>query len=208
MILVGQYDSSFVRRIGIALTLYDLRFEHRPWSVFADFERVRELNPAGRVPVLVLDGGETLVDAHVILDHLDSLVAEERRLTPEAEPARRRALKVAALASQLADTAVSLFYEKVLHEAPSPALIERRTVQLLGVMAALEADRAVRPGPFWFGGRMLHADIAVAAAIRHAVESHPGLVRLSDHPALAAHCAALEAQPVFRAISQPFVPPS
>jgi len=35
MILIGQYDSPFVRRVGIALTLYGLPFEHRPWSIFA-----------------------------------------------------------------------------------------------------------------------------------------------------------------------------
>ena len=32
MILIGQYDSPFVRRVGIALSLYDIPFEHRPWS--------------------------------------------------------------------------------------------------------------------------------------------------------------------------------
>ena len=55
MILIGQYDSSFVRRVGIALTLYDLPFEHRPWSVFRDIEKIRPLNPLIRVPVLILD---------------------------------------------------------------------------------------------------------------------------------------------------------
>jgi len=36
MILIGQYDSPFVRRVGIALTLYGLAFEHRPWSTFGE----------------------------------------------------------------------------------------------------------------------------------------------------------------------------
>ena len=30
MILIGQYDSPFVRRVGIALTLYGLPFRHEP----------------------------------------------------------------------------------------------------------------------------------------------------------------------------------
>ena len=34
MILIGQYDSPFVRRVAVALTLYGLPFEQRPWSVF------------------------------------------------------------------------------------------------------------------------------------------------------------------------------
>ena len=43
MILIGQYDSPFVRRVGIALTLYGLAFEHRPWSAFGDADKIRPL---------------------------------------------------------------------------------------------------------------------------------------------------------------------
>ncbi len=50
MILIGQYDSPFVRRAGIALRLYGLPFEHRPWSVFGDADRIRAINPLMRVP--------------------------------------------------------------------------------------------------------------------------------------------------------------
>ena len=52
MILIGQYDSSFVRRAGIAMTLYEIAFEHRPWSVFGDAEKIRPYNPLVRVPTL------------------------------------------------------------------------------------------------------------------------------------------------------------
>ena len=61
MILIGQYDSPFVRRVGIALTLYGMAFEHRPWSVFGDTEKIRPYNPLVRVPTLVLDDGEVLI---------------------------------------------------------------------------------------------------------------------------------------------------
>src|SRR6185295_18069546 len=85
MILIGQYDSPFVRRVGIALTLYGLPFEHRPWSIFADADQIRPFNPLTRVPTLVLDDGAVLIESHLILDHLDSLVPAERRLFPAAE---------------------------------------------------------------------------------------------------------------------------
>ena len=39
MILIGQYDSSYVRRVAIALRLYDLPFEHRPWPVFQEISQ-------------------------------------------------------------------------------------------------------------------------------------------------------------------------
>ena len=208
MILIGQYDSPFVRRVGIALTLYGLPFEHRPWSVFSDVEMIRPLNPLVRVPVLLLDDGDVLVESHAMLDHLDSLVPAGRAMFPQTEPARHQALKVAALATGFADKAVGLFYEMRLHDTASEIFVERWRGQILGGLAALEADRAERTTDYWFGDRIGHADIAVACALRHAGEAHPGLIPLSDYPALAAHAARLEALPVFQQVSQPFVPPA
>lgn len=210
MILIGQYDSPYVRRVGIALRLYQLPFEHRPLSVFGDGDAVRALNPVMRVPVLVLDDGFVLTDSHMMLDYLDSLVPLP--MFPRTEPARHRALKVAALATGLADKAVSLFYERQLHDTTSAALESRLTRQIGSVLDALEADRAGRPGPWWFGDELGHADIAVACALRFASDAHPGLVGVgsvgSGHPHLTAHCAACEALPVFHEISQAFVAPA
>jgi glutathione S-transferase len=134
MILIGQYDSPFVRRVGIALTLYGRPFEHRPWSTFGDADKIRPYNPLTRVPTLVLDNGEVLIESHLILDYLDSLVAADRRMFPTHEPARRQALKIAALATGLGDKAVGLFYEKVLHETVSDLWVERCRKQIRGAM--------------------------------------------------------------------------
>lgn len=159
MILIGQYDSPFVRRVGIALRLYDLPFEHRPWSVYGDAERLSALNPLGGVPTLVLDDGEVLIDSKIILDHLDSLVAPDRRLWPQKPAALLKARQVTALATGLADRAVSLFYERRLHDVVSPVLAPRRAGQITATLAALERDRAARPGPWWCAGPFGHADM-------------------------------------------------
>jgi glutathione S-transferase len=208
MILIGQYDSPFVRRVGIALVLYGLPFEHRPWSTFADADKIRPYNPLTRVPTLVLDDGDVLLESHLILDYLDSCVPPERAMFPVAEPARRRALKVAALATGLADKAVSLFYEKRMHDKVSEAWASRCRAQMAAALAALESDRAARPGPWWFGDRIGHADIAVACTLRFIPEAHPEAVTLAAYPALAAHAQRCEAMPAFRQIQQPFIPPS
>jgi glutathione S-transferase len=208
MILIGQYDSPFVRRVGIALTLYGLPFEHRPWSVFGDAEKLQRYNPLIRVPTLVLDDGEVLIESHYILDYLDGLVPAHRMMVPSTEPERRQAVKIAALASGLSDKAVSLFYEQRLHRELSEVWVKRCLSQITAAMTALEADRAGRGGNYWFGESIGHADIAVAAALRHLAESHPGLVSTADFPALGAHAARLEALPVFQAISQPFIAPA
>lgn len=176
MILIGQYDSPFVRRVGIALALYELPFEHRPWSTFADAEKIRPYNPLCRVPTLVLEDGEVLIDSHLILNYLDSLVPADRAMFPRSEPARRQALKVAALATGLGDKAVSLFYERRLHTEVSEVWAERCQTQISAALAVLEADRAEQSEEYWFGDGIGHADIAVTVVLRFIAEALPGAI--------------------------------
>lgn len=208
MILIGQYDSPFVRRVAIAMRLYGIGFVHRPWSTFGDRARVQAYNPLVRVPTLVLDDGSVLIESHMILDYLDEQVGAERALFPSAGVARRDALKVAALATGMADKAVGLFYEQRMHETVSEAWVERCRAQIVGVAQALEDDRGRQTGAWWFGERPGHADIAVAVVLRFVREAHPGLLPAQQFPLLAGHAARLEAMPVFQEIAQPFVPPS
>lgn len=208
MILIGQYDSPFVRRVGIALTLYAIAFEHRPWSTFGDADKLRPFNPLTRVPTLVLDDGDVLIESHAILDFLDGIVGPDRAMFPATEPGRHRAVKVASLATGLADKAVSMFYEKRLHAQVSDAWVSRCRTQIETALAVLETDRAGRSSRYWMGDTIGHADIAVACALCFLTEAHPGLVDMARFPALGRHAAALEALPAFVAIRQVFIPPS
>jgi glutathione S-transferase len=208
MILIGQYDSPFVRRVGIALKLYDLPFEHRPWSTFGDADKIRRYNPLTRVPTLVLDDGEVLIESQIILDYLDGLVPADRAMFPRREPARHRALKIAALATGLGDKAVSLFYEKRLHREVSDVWIARCRGQISAGLSVLEAERAGQAQDYWFGDRMGHADVAIVTVLRFIAEAIPDIVAVSDFPSLGAYAARIEAQPVFQEISQRFIPPS
>jgi glutathione S-transferase len=208
MILIGQYDSPFVRRIAIALRLYDLAFEHRPWSTFGEGDKIAPYNPLRRVPTLVLDSGEVLIESTAILDYLDELVGPERAMIAAQGPARRHALKVCALATGLGDKAVSLVYERVLRkDAPSKIWVERCEAQIGGVLDVLEREHAAIATPYWFGERIGHADIAVTCVLRFTGED-PGLLGGARYPSLTAHAARCEALPVFAEIVQTFNPPS
>src|SRR3546814_8641473 len=104
MILVGQFDSPFVRRVAISLRVLGFTYEHDKRSVFGDFDSMRRTNPLGRIPSLVLDAqdgkeGTVLIDSAAILDWLDEKVGPERALIPPAGPARQRALQILALAT-------------------------------------------------------------------------------------------------------------
>jgi glutathione S-transferase len=209
MILIGQYDSPFVRRVAIALRVYRIDYEHLPWSTFGDADRIAVFNPLRRVPTLVLDNGEVLIESGAILDHLDESVGPSRALIADAGDPRRNALKVCALATGLADKAVSLTYERVLHQATSDAWIARCRAQIGDVLAVLEADKAAKSSSrFWFGAAIGHADIAVACALRFTREAHPGQFDEQRWPALAAHAAMCEGLEAFEAIGQPFLPPA
>ncbi len=208
MILIGQYDSPFVRRVAIALRLYAIAYEHRPWSTFGDADRIARFNPLRRVPTLVLDDGEVLIDSAAILDHLDEEAGPSNALIAQNGPARRHALKICALATGLADKAVGLVFERVLHQQTSQQWIDRCVAQIAGVLDALEADRAGRATAFWFGEAIGHADIAVACVLRFTAEAHPALFDPTRRPALAAHAASCEAHWPFQEVAQRFIPPS
>ena len=208
MILIGQYDSPFVRRVGIALTYYGLAFEHRAWSAFDDAFRIRPFNPLVRVPTLLLDSGEALIESTYILDYIDSLAPAELALLPKVEPERRRVFRAVALATGLGDKAVNLFYEQRMHKTASDIWEERLRAQIDGALNVLEMERAAVAAPYWFGDRLTHADIAVAVMWRFIADAHPGLVAPEDYPALAAMAARLEVTELFRTISQPFIPPN
>jgi glutathione S-transferase len=206
MILIGQYDSPFVRRVAIALRLYGLPFEHRPWSTFGDADKIAAFNPLRRVPTLVLDSSEALIESTAILDYLDDLVGPEKAMMAAHGDVRRRQFRVCALGGGLADKGVSLLYERVLRKDQLQLWIERCEGQIGGVLAMLEKERATVKTPYWFGERIGHADIMVACALRFTGEAHPALFD-GRYPALKAHAARCEALLPFKEIVQPLAPP-
>ena len=154
MILIGQYDSPFTRRVAIALRLYGLSFEHRPWSTFGEGDRIAPFNPLRRVPTLVFEDGEVLIESTAILDYLDEVVGPSKAMIAENGPERRHALKICALATGLGDKAVSLVYERVLRKDQSKIWVERCEAQITGVLDMLEKERAAIDPPYWFGTRI------------------------------------------------------
>jgi glutathione S-transferase len=197
MILVGQYDSFYTRRVAVALHLLGLPFERDRLSGFADAEAMRRINPLGRVPSLILDDGEVVIDSAAILDHLDERVGPERALLPPRGAARRQALRVTALATGVVDKAGAIVYERALRP---PALVfepwlDRCRVQAASGLAALEA----LTGDGWYAGdRPLTPDVAVACAFAYLAERAAELVPPGRYPRLEAFAARFAALPAFR----------
>ena len=207
MFLIGQYDSPFVRRVAIAMRLYGLTFDHKPWSTFGDADKIAPYNPLRRVPTLVLDDGEALIDSVAILDYLDELIGPDQAMIAPQGIERRRNLRMIALATGLGDKSVSLVYESALRKEKLTLWVDRCEAQIRGALDALEQQRVAAKTPYLFGQRIGHSDIAVACVLRFTTEAHSHLFTREAYPALSAHSALCEALPVFKDIVQPLSPP-
>ena len=69
-----------IRRVAIAMRLHGIAFEHWPWSTFADANKLAAFNPLRRVPTLVLDDGEALIESTAILDYIDERVGPAKAM--------------------------------------------------------------------------------------------------------------------------------
>jgi glutathione S-transferase len=195
VILVGQYDSPFVRRVGVSLRHLRLAYEHDTRSVFGDFDAMRALNPLGRIPSLVLDGGEVLIDSAAILDWLDERVGPERALVPPAGPARRLALKLIALATGAIDKIGAAAYERLFRPTALrwPEWIERCRAQGTGAIEALAKEA-------WpAGARLDQAQITAVCMLRYVRMADPERLPPGRYPTLDALSDRCEALPEFQA---------
>ncbi|MGH8027002.1 MAG: glutathione S-transferase family protein [Pseudoxanthomonas sp.] len=208
MILIGMFDSPYVRRVAIAMNLLGLPFEHRNWSVGKDFDRIREYSPIGRVPALVLDSGEVLAESMLILDYLDSLAGPQRALLPVEGEARRQSLRLIGLATGAIDKGILMVMERVFRpeEKRHAPWTDRCRAQAQGALAELEKHCAQRAGQWLVGDAMTLADITLGCNGTYLREAVP--LDLSVYPHLQAHVDRCEALPVFRQFHVPFDAPT
>ncbi|HEU5057921.1 MAG TPA: glutathione S-transferase family protein [Kofleriaceae bacterium] len=199
MILVGQYDSPPTRRVAVSLHTLGIPFERDTRSVFADADAIRRISPLGRIPALVLDDGEVLIETSAILDHIDEVVGPERALLPARGRERRRALQVVALASGILDKVGTIVYERTLRPADKQfePWLERCTTQAESGLAALEAVT----GEGWYlgGPAPSQPDIAAACVVAYLPARAPWLFPAGRYPRLERLLADAEALPAFRA---------
>lgn len=210
MLLIGMFDSPFVRRVAVTLKLLDLPFEHANWSVGKDFERIREYNPLGRVPTLVLPNGEKLFESAAILDYLDERVGPERALLPAAGPERRQALNLIAMATGAADKGVLQLYEGVFRPESKrhQPWLDRLRLQMGSSLAAIDRYMGERGVAQWLvGRRMTQADITAVCAftfLNDSLRVASDAVMFQSLATLAARCEAL---PAFSETRLPFFAP-
>jgi glutathione S-transferase len=197
MILVGQYDSPVTRRVAVALHHYGMPFTRDTRSIFGDAEAVGKISPLTRIPALVLDDGEVLIDSAAILDHLDEL-AGDRALCPASGPARRKVLQMTALAQGTLEKAAAVVYERHFHQ-PAQQSRDWLTRCLGQTRAGLDELTRRLSQPYACGRDLSHADVMITTLAWYMRDRMDECLSTTDHApliALAEHCETL---PAFRA---------
>lgn len=204
MILIGLYDSLFVRRVAITLKTYRMDYEHRPWSAFGDTERIAAHNPARRVPTLVLADGRAVTETWAILEVLDALAGPARAELGRLGDRRIEMLRLLGFITAAADKAVSLFYETRLRDQAWAPWVQRSRAQVEETLDLLEAERAARRGEWLLDDWPSHADVALGALARFVMEALACETDWARWPALFTHSEACEALEAFRETYLPF----
>jgi glutathione S-transferase len=199
MKLIGRYDSPYVRRVGVTLHVLGQQFEHLQLSPFSQAIELRKHAAIGRMPVLILDGGETLIESSAILDHLDEIAGSRAALIPAKGPERRKSLKILACATAACDKAIAINYER---RRPAEWIfqhwIERCRAQLDAALAELESFHLELPNH----RRLQQTEITAACAYAYIRRVEPDAIRVTRYPWLESLSAACETRQQFLACPQ------
>jgi glutathione S-transferase len=195
MKLIGSLTSPFVRKVRVVLAEKKIDYEFvldSPWNADSG---VPDLNPLGKIPVLVFDDGSTLFDSRVIADYVDGMTPNNR-LIPADNRARIQVKRWEALADGVCDAAATAFLEaRRAENERSAAWIERQRDKIVRGLQAMAADLGEQP--WCHGNAMSLADIAVGAALGYLLFRFPDIDWKATHPNLAALHAKLMQRPPF-----------
>jgi len=199
MKLIGSLTSPFVRKVRVVLAEKKLDYKFDVEDVWAADTRIGESNPLGKVPCLVMEGGEAIFDSRVIVEYVDTL-SPVGKLIPLSGRERVEVKTWEALADGLLDAAILARMEQTWSgrsdEQRSPAWIERQLVKVQGSLKAMSQGLGDRP---WCTGTHHHslADIAVGCALGYLDFRFGDIAWRDDHPNLAKLYEKVSQRPSF-----------
>ena len=104
MKLIGSLTSPYVRKVRIVMAEKKLDFQLLLEDVWGT-DAVLKSNPLGKVPCLVMEGGEAVFDSRVIVEYLDTL-SPVGKLIPPAGRERTEVRTWEALADGVLDASI------------------------------------------------------------------------------------------------------
>lgn len=112
MLLRATLTSPFGRKVRMAALRLGLadRIEIVDADPLNPQDRLRKDNPLGKIPALILDGGQAVFDSRVILEYFDHM-AGGGKILPADFDARIKALTLQALGDGIMDAGILIVYE-------------------------------------------------------------------------------------------------
>ncbi len=199
MQLIGMLDSPFVRRVAITMRLLDVSYEHKSLSIFRSYDEFRQFNPLVKVPTLLCDDGEWLVDSTLIIGYIESLAG--RSLMPADPGLRRTALQRIGVALVAMEKVAQRIYELKVRpeEYRYEPWLERLNEQLLSAIDTMENSVVELDNEWMFGKQLTQADITTAVAWRFVNHAAAAIAGITQRPALDEFSARAEKLPEFLA---------
>lgn len=193
LVLRSSPASPFGRKVKIAASLLGLseRIQVVDADTLSPEDSIRQQNPLGKIPALVLESGEALYDSRVIVEYLD-YVAGGGRIFPAGD-ARFTALREQALADGIMDAALLQVYEGRFRseDKHEPKWVDHQAGKVERGLSFAEANLSTPAADLHIG------HIALACALGYLDLRFGGRWRES-HPKLVAWLADFEARvPVF-----------
>lgn len=198
MKLIGSLTSPFVRKVRVVLAEKKLDYKFAIEDVWSADTRIAEANPLGKVPCLIMEGGEAIFDSRVIVEYVDTL-SPVGKLIPLTGRERVEVRTWEALADGLLDAAVLARMEATwsgrTEAQRCQAWIDRQTTKIDDSLKAMSQGLGDRP---WCAG--IHyslADIAVGCALGYLDFRFPDIDWRDDYPNLSRLFDKLAQRPSF-----------
>ena len=186
MKLIGAVTSPYVRKVRIVMAEKKLDYQFVTEDVWAADTSITQSNPLGKVPCLVMEGGEALFDSRVIVEYVDTL-SPVGKLIPPTGRERAEVKTWEALADGVLDAAILARLEASWggrkDSERSDAWIERQLKKIHDSLAAME--RALHDRQYCTSNHMSLADIAVGCALGYLDFRFAHIDWRSDHANLA-----------------------
>ena len=197
MKLIGSVSSPYVRKVRIVMAEKKLDYQFAQEDVWGS-DAILASNPLGKVPCLVMEGGEAVFDSRVIVEYLDAR-SPLARLIPEPNRERTEVRTWEALADGILDALILARLEATwagrTAEQRSQAWIDRQMKKVDASLVAFATGVAAKP---WCTGiHMTLADVAVGCALGYLDFRFPQVGWRADHPNLARLADKLNARQSF-----------
>ncbi|SCX71266.1 glutathione S-transferase N-terminal domain-containing protein [Variovorax sp. EL159] len=198
MKLIGSAASPYVRKVRVVLAEKRLDYQFVIEDVWSADTTIASSNPLGKVPCLIMEGGEAMFDSRVIVEYLDTL-SPVGKLIPQQSRERAEVKTWEALADGVMDAGVLWRLEATWpgrgDGERSAAWIERQRTKVEDGVAAM--SKGLGDKPFCSGIHLSLSDIAVGCTLGWLDLRFPDIDWRGEHANLAKLYDKLTLRPSF-----------